>query len=72
MNPILLPPKARALLGELLRQREELAARLDLAVATVRAALDVPDDYVLRNLDEGFVAPEEEETKIPGQMTSRG
>lgn len=67
-----LPKATRELLAELARQRDEAVTRLELAVATVRATLGVPETYVLRTLEEGFVAPEEEETKIPGQMTSRG
>lgn len=54
-----LPKATRELLAELARQRDEAVTRLELAVATVRATLGVPETYVLRTLEEGFVAPAE-------------
>jgi len=54
-----LPPRVRELLEQLIRERERVAQLIETTVAAVRAALDVPDEYVLRSLDRGFEEPEE-------------
>lgn len=60
-NKFVLPQATRDLLAELIRQRDEAAGRLELALATVRATLGVPPDYVIMRLDDGFVpAPDEQ------------
>ena len=55
MNQIKLTPEARALLERMLQERDQAAQRLDVAVLAIRAALGVPLDWQLRDLDEGFV-----------------
>lgn len=54
---IALPERARALLGDLLRERERVSGLLDAALAGVRAALAVPDGWVLESLESGFAPP---------------
>lgn len=68
-----LPQATRNLLTELIRRRDEATERLELAVATVRATLGVPADYVIMNLEQGFVPapgeepmPNDEGKEIPG------
>lgn len=54
-EPIKLQPEARALLERLILERDAAAQRLEVAVIAMKAALGVPVDWQLRNLDEGFV-----------------
>lgn len=59
MNQVVkLPPEAKALLEQLIRERDQATQRLDVAVLAMRAALGVPLEWQLRNLDEGFVEVE--------------
>lgn len=53
-DAIKLTPEARALLERLVMERDTAAQRLDVAVLSMKAALGVPTDWQLRNLDEGF------------------
>lgn len=55
MTRIPIPPKAAAILKDLVDQGNQIGARIDVALATLRATLDVPDNYVLIDLNEGFV-----------------
>ena len=59
-DPIALPAKSRALLVELIQEQKRIAGLIEATISGIRSALDVPDDYQLRTLDEGFVAPPEE------------
>ena len=59
-QPITLTPEARALLERLIQERDAAVQRLDVALLSMKAALGVPPDWTIRNLDEGFVpAPTE-------------
>lgn len=60
MNQVKLTPEARALLERILQERDQAAQRLDVAVLAMRAALGVPLDWQLRDLDEGFVKVDED------------
>lgn len=60
---IALPERTRARLEALLKQREQINSVIDATVLAVREALEVPDGYVLRSLDEGFVAPPERDAE---------
>lgn len=53
-----LTPKATALLEQLIRERDAAVSRLDVALLSMKAALGVPTDWMIRNLDEGFVPNE--------------
>ena len=55
MNQVKLTPEARSLLERLVQERDQAAQRLDVAVLAMRAALGVPLDWQLRDLEEGFV-----------------
>ncbi len=50
-----LTPEARALLEQLIRERDAVVGRLDTALLAMKAALGVPVEWTIRNLDEGFV-----------------
>ena len=57
-TPVIALPAATAdRLEGLLVQREALNAVIEATIATLREALDVPAEYQLRNVHEGFVAP---------------
>ncbi len=53
-QPIALPPESKALLEQLIRERDVAVQRLDVAVLATKAALGVPVDWQIRSLDEGF------------------
>ena len=54
-----LTPEAKALLERLIQERDAATQRLDVAIISMKAALGVPVEWQIRNLDEGFteVAP---------------
>lgn len=54
-NPIPLPPESKALLEQLIRERDAAVQRLDVALLATKAALGVPVDWQIRSLDDGFV-----------------
>ena len=54
-QPIILSPATKALLEQLIRERDMAVQRLDVALLATKAAHGVPDGWVIRNLDEGFV-----------------
>lgn len=56
-KPVRLPEQTQRTLAELVRQRDQINAALDLAVATARDCLGVPQGWVLRNLEVGFEPP---------------
>ncbi|TXH41796.1 MAG: hypothetical protein E6Q97_36865 [Desulfurellales bacterium] len=51
-----LPPESKALLERLAQEHEAARQRLEMAVLATKAALGVPVEWQIRNLDEGFVA----------------
>lgn len=54
-QPIILSPATKALLEQLIRERDMAVSRLDVALLATKAAHGVPPDWTIRNLDEGFV-----------------
>ncbi len=52
-----LPPKTAGTLKELIQGQRTLQAQIDAIVATARDLLGVPDEYVISNIDVGFVMP---------------
>lgn len=54
-QPIPLPPESKALLEQLIRERDAAVQRLDVALLATKAALGVPVEWQIRSLDEGFV-----------------
>ena len=57
MTPIHLSDKTKQRLVTLVTERDHLNRRIDEIVATVRDERNVPGDWVLMNLDAGFVPP---------------
>lgn len=53
-----LTPEARALLEQMIRERDAAVQRLDVAILATKAALGVPMGWQIRSLDEGFVEGE--------------
>lgn len=60
-GPILIPPATLARLEAMITQREQLNTLIDTTVATLRDALDVPDDYQIADIRRGFMPPPEPE-----------
>jgi hypothetical protein len=54
-NSVPLQPEARALLERLIVERDAAVSRLDVALLSMKAALGVPVDWTIRNVNEGFV-----------------
>lgn len=54
-QPIPLTPEAKALLERLIQERDAAIARLDVALLAMKAALGVPVEWTIRDLNEGFV-----------------
>ena len=52
-----LPPKTAGTLRELVSAQRTLQAQIDAIVNTARDLLNVPDDYMIDNIDVGFVPP---------------
>ncbi len=50
-----LTPEARALLEQLIKERDAAMQRLDVALVAMKAALGVPVNWTIRDLEEGFV-----------------
>ena len=57
-SPVPLPAESKALLEQLIRERDAATQRIDVALLATKAALGVPVEWQIRNLDEGFVANE--------------
>ena len=57
-SPVPLPPESKALLEQLIRERDAAAQRIDVALLATKAALGVPVEWQIRSLEEGFVANE--------------
>lgn len=54
-----LTPETKALLEQLIRERDAAVSRLDVALLATKAALGVPVAWQIRSLDEGFVEVKE-------------
>ncbi len=50
-----LPPESRVLIERLAQEFDAAKQRLDVALLATKAALGVPVDWQIRNLDEGFI-----------------
>ena len=57
--PILIPPATLARLESLIAQRNSTDAQIEAVIATLRDALNVPDDYQIGDIRRGFVPPPE-------------
>ena len=54
-QPVPLPSESKALLEQLIRERDAAAQRIDVALLATKAALGVPVEWQIRSLEEGFV-----------------
>ena len=54
-SPVSLTPESKALLEQLIRERDAAVQRLDVALLATKAALGVPVEWTIRSLDTGFV-----------------
>lgn len=52
-----LPARTVTRVQEWLRQKQELQAMIDATLLASREALNVPDEWLIRDITEGFVAP---------------
>lgn len=52
-----LPPKTAGILRELVGAQRTLQAQIDAIVNTARDLLNVPEDYVISNIEVGFTPP---------------
>jgi len=50
-----LSPEAQALLKQLIQERDAAVSRLDVALLAMKATLNVPLTWTIRNVEEGFV-----------------
>lgn len=53
-----IPAPTRERLERMITERDRIGALIDATLLAVREALEVPQDYVIRDLESGFVAPE--------------
>lgn len=53
-QPVALSPETKALLEQLIRERDAAVSRLDVALLATKAALGVPKGWQIHSLDEGF------------------
>lgn len=56
-QPVPLPPESKALLEQLIRERDAAVQRLDVALLATKAALGVPMEWQIRSLEDGFTSP---------------
>ncbi len=54
-NIIAIPERTKQRIAVLIQQREAIQGRIDEAIVTVRDVMNVPDTWVVRSIDEGFV-----------------
>lgn len=54
---IAVPAKSKLLLTNLIGERDKVIGLIDAALAGVRSALDVPDGWILQDLEAGFAPP---------------
>ena len=62
---IAIPARSREVLERLIEQRDRIAGQMEAFIEGMRTALDVPEGWALRTLDEGFVAPAQAEEVPP-------
>lgn len=55
---IALPERTRTRLEEWLRTQQQVQALIDATLMATRDALGVPDEWQIRNVADGFVAPD--------------
>lgn len=53
-----LTPEAQALLRQLVKEFDAAKLRLDMALVAMKAALGVPLDWQIRDIEQGFVRVE--------------
>lgn len=53
-----LTPEAQELLKRLVQERDAAIGRLDMAIVAMKAALGVPMDWQIQNIEQGFVRAE--------------
>lgn len=63
---IALPAQTRVRLEDLLRQREQLSALIEVTVQTARETLDVPQGWIIRDVAAGFVPQQEPDGNAHG------
>lgn len=56
-SAIPLPAPTIARLRQLIEQRNQLNEKIELVVTTAREAQNVPEKYILNNIDIGWQAP---------------
>lgn len=57
---IAIPSATLARLEQLITQRNTIDGQVDVIVATLREALDVPPHYIISDVRRGFVPPPEQ------------
>lgn len=57
MNSISVPPKSLERMANIIQALQALQGQLDAIEMTLREVLNVPDDYVMRDIRQGFVPP---------------
>lgn len=62
---IQIPPATLARLEQMITQRNTIDGQVEVIVATLRDALDVPTHYVIGDIRQGFVPPPEESAAPP-------
>mgnify|MGYP007001816336 CR=1 FL=1 len=50
---------------KLIQEQKRIAGLIEATISGIRSALDVPEGWALRTLDEGFVAPAQAEEVPP-------
>jgi hypothetical protein len=55
---VALTPEAQELLKRLVQERDAAIGRLDMAIVAMKAALGVPLDWQIQNIEQGFVRVE--------------
>lgn len=55
---VALTPEAQELLKRLVQERDAAIGRLDMAIVAMKAALGVPLDWQIQNIEQGFVRAE--------------
>lgn len=58
-----IPPASAARLQEWLRIKAECDGLVETTVRTLREALNVPDDWEIHSVEQGFVAPDGEQAQ---------
>lgn len=67
----MLPERTLTRLQEWLRQKQEIEALVNASLLAAREALAVPDDWLIRDVAEGFIAPPKGAAPDPEANTLR-